>query len=60
MQVTITPIDSRAVVVCEKHGYKFDVMAVDKERILLRSLDGEWQGVFAKSEAEWPDNILEA
>lgn len=59
MRVTIEPLSPRAKLICEEHGTDFDVIAVDKYTILIRSLDGDWQGVFHEEEASWPDRILD-
>ena len=54
--VSIDPVDERAIKVCNEYGNKFQVLAATPEQILVKSLDGEWQGVFHRGiEAIWPD-----
>ena len=62
MKTTLKPLSPRAEQVIEEYGVVFEVLATEKtamsENILVRSLDGQWQGVFDKSECDW-DSLLE-
>ncbi len=53
MNTKLTPSSKRAEEVIKEFGDEWHVIQVNENHILVESLDGEWSGVFDKTEAKW-------